>query len=261
MAATGLSLRTIQRWTRWLERARLLAVLEEGVTPDYRPALLAAGAGNLAREWQLTVPAVHGTGTPPGDPDLDRSLSQARVRKTPNMDRRSAPDSTPPPPLPQLHTWPPDQNPQRRRERLAAAESLRHDLPVLRRMSAAAVRSAMRVHFAAGWTVADVRHALDRRPDGSPHIRTVEVYSPAAWLAWRLGLWRSPDGTPLPPHSAELAARADRHRVGITAQRTQLTAVHGQVADYPAQASAARAMLRQALAARRDTGSMPSASR
>jgi hypothetical protein len=43
MAATGLSRRCVQKWCRWLETRRLLAVLEPGTTPLYRPALLALG--------------------------------------------------------------------------------------------------------------------------------------------------------------------------------------------------------------------------
>jgi hypothetical protein len=264
MAATGLCRRTVQNWTRWLERRGLLDVLEPGTTPDYRPALLALGTGNLAREWRLTIPAVQRTCTPPVDLDLERTSSAGgRARETPETARRCAPDSTPPPSpvVPQAIPWPPDQNPQRRRDRLAAAETLRRDLPVLRRMSAVAVRSALRPHFAAGWTPADVRHALDHLPDGSPHIRTTEVHSPASWLAYRLSLWRSPDGAVLKPHSAELAARAASHQAAQDAQREQLKVVRSQAGDYPAQASIARAMLRQALADRRPPPGMPSASR
>lgn len=250
MTVTGLGKRTVQRWCRWLETRGLLEVLEEGTTPDYRPALLAlAEPGNLAREWRLTAP-VHGTGTPPVVSDLVLvSPSQARASETPDMDRRSAADSTPPPshPVPQVIPWSSGQTPQRRRDRLAAAESLRRDLPVLRRMSALAVRSALRPHFATGWTAADVAHALDHQPDGTPHTLTSAVHSPTSWLAWRLAFWRSPDGAILPPHSAQLAARAAQHRAAAAAQREQLAGVRAQAADYLAQASIARAMLAEAL--------------
>lgn len=264
MAASGLSRRTVQNWTRWLERRGLLDVLEVGTTPDYRPALLALGTGNLAREWRLTVHAVHGTCTPPVDLDLVvEGPSQARVRETPEMARRSAPDSIPPPSHPpaQVAQWPSGQTLQRRRERLAAAEALRRDLPVLRRMSARAVRSAIRSYFGAGWTVADVKHALDHRPDGSPHTLTTAVHSPASWLAWRLGLWRSADGAVLPPHSAGLAERARHHWAEAAERRAQLTAAAAQAGDYTVHAARARAMLAQALRGRRGDPGMPSASR
>lgn len=114
-------------------------------------------------------------------------------------------------------------------------------------MSTRAVRSAVREWFAAGWSAADIEHALDHRPDGTRHRHTEDVRSPAAWLAWRLGLWRSADGSVLPPHSAELAKRAEAHAAAQAARREQLAKVRAQAANYPAKASAARVMLAQAL--------------
>jgi hypothetical protein len=263
MAATGLSRRTVQNWTRWLERRGFLDVLEPGTTAVHRPALLAFGSGNLAREWRLTVPSVHGSCTPGGSLDLERSPSQARARKRTRMDRRSAPDSPSPPPRPgpQVTCFPSGQNPQRRRDRLAAAESLRRDLPVLRSMTAVAVASACRPYWAAGWTAGDIGHALDHNPDGTAHRLTSAVRSPAHWLAHRLSLWRSADGAVLPGHSADLAARAQAHRAAQAAQREQFAEARAQAADYPARASTARAVLRQALVGRRGTGGTSSASR
>jgi hypothetical protein len=242
MTASGLSRRCVQGWCRVLERHGLLDVVEPGATPQYRPALYALGKGNQAREWRLTASPGDGTCTPPVDPDLDRSPAQTRARDT-EADRRSAADSTPPPSLPRLPDWPVNSNPQRRREQLAAAEQLRRDLPVLRWMSARAVRSAVREFFRSGFTVADVKHALDVRPDGLRHIRTDAIRRPDRWLAYRLGLWRSAEGTPLPPHSAELAARAQRHQAGQAERRQELAALQAQVGNYAKYAARARGML------------------
>jgi hypothetical protein len=253
----------VQNWCRWLERRGLLAVLEPGTTAQFRPGILALGTGNLAREWQLTPSPGHETCTPPpGNPDPERSRF-AGAREDSQTNRRSAADSTPPAPLPRLPQLPSNQNPQRRRERLAAAEQLRRDLPVFRQMSARAVRSAVRVYFAAGWTVADVEHALDHLPDCTRHIRTTVIHSPARWLAWRLGLWLSPDGTPLPPHSVKLAARAERHQAEQDHRRHQFAAMQARVGNYTAQASVARAMLAAVLDAKgRATGAtLPPSSR
>jgi hypothetical protein len=247
VTVTGLSLRTVQRWCRFLEQRGLLAVLEPGVTAQYRPAILALGTGSLAREWQLMPPLVKQTVTPPFGVVLDLGSQRSRAHEHKQADRRSAADSTPPPSLPQLIPWPPGQNPQRRREALAAAEQVRRDLPVLRRMSARAVRSAVRVYFRAGWTPADVAYALDHLPDGSRHIRTDAVRSPARWLAWRLGLWRSADGTPLRSHSAELAERAGRHRAELADLRVLLV---NPDAASPARAASHKAAIRQMLAER-----------
>lgn len=242
MTASGLSRRCVQGWCRFLEQHGLLDVLEPGTTPQYRPALYALGKGNQAREWRLTASPGDGTCTPPVDPDLDRFPSQARARDT-ETDRRSAADSTPPPSPPRLPTWPVNSKPQRRREQLAAAEQLRRDLPILRRMSARAVRSTLRVYFLADFTTSDIRYALDFRPDGSRHIQTTAVHSPARWLAWRMACWLSADGTPLPPHGAELAARAQRHQAGQTERRQQLAALQGQAGNYAKHAAQAREML------------------
>jgi hypothetical protein len=249
MDATGLALRTVQRWTRWLEKHGLLVVLEEGTTPDYRPGVLSPGDGNLAREWRLSTPALSETGTPPGvDLDLDferdpGSPSQARTsaQVNPNEDRRSAPDSPSAPPPPKSRPWPPGQKPATRREAAAAAAVLRADLPVLRRMSARAVRSAVREWFAAGWSAADVEHALDHRPDGTRHRHTEDVRCPAAWLAWRLGLWRSEDGAVLPPHSTALAGQAAAHRAALAEGLARLRSVPTE--RYTEHAARARAML------------------
>jgi hypothetical protein len=257
MAATRLSRRCVQMWCRWLEAHGLLAVLEQGATPQYRPALYALGKGPQAREWRLSASPGDGTCTPPLVLDLDGSPTRARARDT-GMDGRSAADSPAAPSPPRVAHFPLNQNPQRRSEALAAAEQLRRDLPVLRRMSVRAVRSAVREFFRAGWTVAEIERAWDVRPDGSRHIRTDAIRTPNRWVAWRLGLWRSADGTPLPPHSAELAAQADRHRAEHDARREQLAAVRAQVGDYPEQASQARAMLAAARAAKgRATGAAP----
>jgi hypothetical protein len=42
---SGLCLRTVRRWCRWLEQRGLLAVLEPGVTAQFRPALFGLGKG------------------------------------------------------------------------------------------------------------------------------------------------------------------------------------------------------------------------
>ena len=240
MAVTGKSERTCQRWTRWMERRRLLAVWEPGTTPRFRPAILRRGGGSLAREWDLTLPPVHENGTPvvrfcPSGSDpvgLDRdSPTRARDRAPRHLrrrrqregqgqnDRRSAPGSPPRPSVvPTAPPWPLGRNPRQRPERLGAAEALRGAHPVLARLSPRELRSALRPFHAAGWTGADVLWAIERDRDGSPLGFGAAVIVPARWLRWRLAKWTGPDGTPLPPRSRELAA--EREHVGqLQAQR------------------------------------------
>jgi Helix-turn-helix domain len=44
---SGLSLRTVQRWCRWLEQRGLLTVLEPGVTAQYRPGRIIQRKSNV----------------------------------------------------------------------------------------------------------------------------------------------------------------------------------------------------------------------
>jgi hypothetical protein len=243
MAATGLSKRCVQRWCRWLEERGLLAVLEPGTTPQFRPAILALGTGNLAREWQLAAAVVERSCTPPLPGDLDKSPPQARANQNPEKARRCAADSLATSSPPRLPTWPLRQNPQRRSEALAAAARLRADLPVLRALPAAAVRSAVRAYFAAGWTVADVEYALDHRPDGTAYRHTHQVRVPGRWLAWRLARWLDADGALLRPVS-QLRAKADRIRIAEQAgQRAYFAADRGATVDSTAPAARARQIL------------------
>jgi hypothetical protein len=238
MEVSGKSRRTVQRWWRWLEARSLLYVLEEGTTPRYRPAILRRGdEGNLARTWCLTRP-VHSSVTPGFG--FKSSPPRARAR-TGDFDRRYAPDPSPAPPpaVPQARMWPLGQSPQRRSERLAAADSLRRDHLVLRRMSARALRSAVRIYFRSGWSAADILHALDFQPDGSQHIQTEPVRSPGPWIASRLSWWLGDDGQPVRPHSADLRELAERARAEAASERARLQRRPGaDPAGYAAQVRA-----------------------
>jgi hypothetical protein len=222
MSVSGLSRRCVQNWLRWLEHRGLLVVLEPGVTPRFRPGILyPRGSPNLAREWQLALP-VHRTCTPSRIPGSISAPTRARSEPERQTDGRCAADSPTAAPSPVVPHWPPGRNPRRRGERLAAAETLRAEHPVLRRMSPRAVRSALRVYFQAGWTPADVLHALETLPGDGPHRFGERVGDPPRWLRWRLSWWLE-DGTPRSPHSAELAERA----LGTRASRFAAPAAAG----------------------------------
>jgi hypothetical protein len=228
---TGLCLRTVQRWTRRLERAGWLQVLVHGATPRYAPDRLAAEGGNEAREWLLTIPGP----VIPGDSAVTPSLTPTASRPSPGAredppstdegqdmkDRRSAPPApslTPPRWPGQAPEWPLGQLPQRRGERLTAAATLQRDHMVLRRLSARRLRSILRPWFGTPWqqpriryTPLDVLYALDHLPDGRQHEYAGQVRDPAAHLEHRMSFWLGPAGSPIPPHSAELAERAAAH--------------------------------------------------
>jgi len=156
--ATGLSRRCVQYWLRWLEDSRhgLLAVTEPGTTPKFRPAARARGADagkNLAREWQLLPPPGRGSCTPSLTPTA--STPHPGTRKEPpaaggeqdNEERRCAacsPILAPPPWQAQAREWPPGTTPQRRGDRLTAAQTLQARHMVLRRLSARRLRAILR---------------------------------------------------------------------------------------------------------------------
>src|SRR6185437_6302664 len=255
MEVSGLSRRCVQYWCRWIERQGLLEVLEPGTTPRFSPGILTGpDAGNLAREWRLTIPGDQ-TCTPPVlifapgvEPEVSSpTRARARADTKSNEDRRSAPDSpfpsSPPPSRPRRSP----RKAQRRRERLTLAEDLRAEHPVLRRMSARALRSALRELFAAGWTPADVLYALDQLPDDSRHIHEDAVRSPAGWLASRMAHWLGPDGTPLAPHSVRLTERAEADR----ARPERVQPARAEPADPAPYAASARADLARIRAALR----------
>jgi hypothetical protein len=64
MKVTGLSRRSCQRWTRWLEVRGLLEVIRPGTTACFSPGILRRDEPNEAREWELADPSGVETGTP-----------------------------------------------------------------------------------------------------------------------------------------------------------------------------------------------------
>jgi len=114
-------------------------------------------------------------------------------------------------------------------DRLALADRLRHDSPAFLWVGTARrVRWLLRDFLTAGWTAADVLHALDTHPDTGPYAYATTapgtpggVRNPAGWVLHRLKPWRSPDGTPLVPFSATHAAAIARR---LAADRAQAAA-------------------------------------
>ncbi|MGW2156582.1 hypothetical protein [Nonomuraea sp. NPDC001699] len=113
--------------------------------------------------------------------------------------------------------WRATVTPVTKKDRLAACERLRAELPPLRKLSARHLRSLLRIAFDLGATVSDIRHALDHRPDGSPWIRTHRTQWLPGWIRHRLSVWIIPAGQLVTPWSvqqraAEQAARKQERR-------------------------------------------------
>jgi hypothetical protein len=261
MAVTGLSKRCVQYHCRWLEEHGLLAVLEPGTTPRFRPGLLARGhAGNLAREWQLTVPPVERSCTPPVVLDLEKIEDPpAHAREAPVIHMARAPHGQPPaeqvktpearaprglPLLPRAHHVSPHDHPKTRSKALAAAALVQDRSAVAGGLSARYVRHLVRVFFAAGWTAADVLHALERDPDDRVQGHTDPVRSPAGWLRARLARWLDLAGAPLPSVS-QLRAAAEQHRIAEQEMR-RAAAVNAAGVDSAGPAAHARQVLEAA---------------
>jgi len=219
-ALTGLPHRTVQRCRHWFERRGRLVCTEPGSTPRYphqlyRRHALDAGTVNLARTWLLVIPAPGDDQDPApeprsgapwfppsaGKPSGPAREAAAEVTGPGESDGRCAPGSLPPPPhpVPWVPPWPPEQNPHRRREMLAAGETLRGLNSTLARLPARHLRSICRPWFAAGWTPRQILAAVESAPSGDPHLYAGRVRIPAAWLAARLAPWVGPDGHPIPP--------------------------------------------------------------
>lgn len=100
--------------------------------------------------------------------------------------------------------WNQHRVPVSRTQQRTAAWRLKALLPnVLGRMSDRDVAACVRDFFKAGWSVADVKHALEAQPDGSqwPYSGAPDTKEPhrvRGWLRFRLAAWRDEVKRPLP---------------------------------------------------------------
>ena len=235
------SRRTIAYLLAWMRDHQLLVTVVTGSTPRTRAGnlwgLLDDGLGNLAAEYALTVPEE----LLPDDPadleaaELDdtedeeipwpcQTLTErptsshvsdhveqvctpavqgfSRGISLPYAGARANYATTGPSP-----SWPRHATPGSKRNQVDACERLRQDNRLtLGVLSAKDLRSLLRPLFVAGFTVADVEHALNRMPDGRAWGdidpgRTVGTAERRRVLRSRIrhrvSLWVDADGTPL----------------------------------------------------------------
>lgn len=255
MDVCGKSLRTVQRWCRWLEVRDLLFVLEEGTTPRFRPAILRRGEeGNLAREWRLTIPAVHSGVTPGGgfsstplrgraeEPLLGPSLRSGLPQRPAGRPNTDSPAGSPV--RARAKDAPTGRGPSRA-AMLSAAEWLRRQSLTLRRISARMLRHLLRPFWQRSWTVSDVLHALDFMPSGEPHVSTDRVRDPAAWVRWRLSHWLRADHSPAASRSQDLAAQSAKLRAeqNYVQRERMLAAERAAAVDVGKRAAELRAIV------------------
>ncbi|MEV4748964.1 hypothetical protein AB0K21_21520 [Streptosporangium sp. NPDC049248] len=260
----GVSRRTIAYLIKWLREHQLLVIITPGSTPRTRPGTLWGrlddGLGNLATEYALTVPiemlseedndlevdALDDTDEVPWPvetvterPTFSHVSGHVDNLCTPAFGGFSFARSLPYAGARQLHkttepaaSWPRHATPGSRRDQLAACERLRIDHRLtLGVLSAKDLRSLLRPAFAAGWTLADVEHALNWRPDGErwgdidPGCLAAAVERKRGMrsrIRHRMGLWAAADGVSLGRSASQRAEEDEESRRRAEWQRFRL---------------------------------------
>lgn len=243
--ATGTSRTTVARVLRLLVAWGVIGRVAAGRQAKYAAAGPDGERINEAAVYVLCTPSpltlVHKVGTPPalGGSHLKRKeLTHTRARETSSQNDVASPRliveggaSAAPaaqvPWRPEIQ-WPTHRTTNRRIQRLAAAAEIRNRSFPLRSMTTKDVASSCRDFFLAGWTVADVLHALDWMPDGTPWPHsgapeTKDAWRLRGWMRHRLGAWHTEAGEPLRSRDQQAAARhADQLRQSEAERRRVL---------------------------------------
>lgn len=266
-ARTRRSRATVARAIATLRDAGLLGVVATGRSAGYGPMALGnqaeAAVYVLAVRSQLhlvdetgdeheTPTRVAGSSSPPGAREVLETTKAEPLRGLPHG-AATRPGVLAP--SRQQPLWSGSATARRKDERRSAAAELQRRSFPLRRTSTAWIASATREFMLAGWTINDVLHAIDHRPDGSnwPHDGATGVQQVGRWLTHRLGAWRDPHGTVLRSPSQRSAADAAHARalaVARAAAHEELMA-NRSAPDSPVVAAALaqiRATLEQAQA-------------
>ena len=221
MESSGKSRSTVARVLRALREAGLVGIVATGRSAGYTPMALDEGRAEAAL-YVLAVPSPVRSAAQPASAETS---SRSPIDDTPTAllsgepknplrgrARSENPQTEPlrgaqPQPggshltsvsLGRYHVvWSRHATTSRKDERRAAALALKRQLPVLRRLTDANLAHHLREFMLAGWTNADIQHAIDHRPDGTPwpHSGAEGVKNPGAWLDFRLSAWRDSRGT------------------------------------------------------------------
>ena len=237
MESSGRSRATVARALKALREAGLVGIVATGRSAGYTPMALDEGRAEAAL-YVLAVPSTLRSAAQPAPAGpsstipIDETPTALLSGEPKNPLRTGARGENPQTePLRGTHSqpagsdlssvspgryrlvWSRHATTSRKDERRAAALALKRQLPVLRRLSDANLTHHLREFMLAGWTNADLQHAIDHRPDGSPwpHSGADGVQNPGAWLDFRLGAWRDSRGTVGKSRTQRIAA--DRARV------------------------------------------------
>ncbi|WP_427019527.1 hypothetical protein ACQCSX_23435 (plasmid) [Pseudarthrobacter sp. P1] len=244
ITATGTSRTTVARVLRLLVAWGIIGRVAAGRQAKYAAAGPDGERINEAAVYVLCTPSplalVDKVGTPPalGGSHLNKKeLTHTRAREK-NINHGVAPPrlivegATSGAPAAQVPwrpelLWPAHRTTKRHVQRVAAASEIRYRSFPLRCMTPKDVASSCRDFFLAGWTVADILHALDWRPDGTlwPHSGapdTKDAWRMRGWLRHRLSAWRTEAGEPLRSRDQQAAARAAALRREQEAERRRI---------------------------------------
>lgn len=238
-----LSLSTVKRWIRWLRERGFLGVVEEGTTVRFRKGtrcgLVDDGLGNRAAVWVLCTPAPE---LDKHDPPTDKTTTEppsctsrrgvqegpTHARERRSSSRRRTRIST---------TDGAAATPGTRKHALQIAQRIHDDSTTLRRLSPWYIRHLTRIFVVAGWTAADVLHALDHMPEGTAWTYTWtsrdQIRNVPAWVRFRLAAWLDEHGRPLPGKSQRLADAAARLRAEQEAMRAWFESMNARRAGGP----------------------------
>ncbi|WP_427019465.1 hypothetical protein ACQCSX_22750 (plasmid) [Pseudarthrobacter sp. P1] len=245
ITATGTSRTTVARVLRLLLAWGIIGRVAAGRQAKYAATGPDGDRINEAAVYVLCTPSplalVHKVGTPPalgGSHLKKKKLTHTRAREN-NFTKdvasprlivdggASAAPAAQVPWRPEIQ-WPSHRTTSRRIQRVAAAAEIRNRSFPLRCMTTKDVASTCRDFFLAGWTVADLLHALDWKPDGTawPHSGapdTKDAWRMRGWLRHRLGAWRTEAAEPLRSRDQQAAARqAEQRRQQETESRRVL---------------------------------------
>lgn len=268
--AVGCHRRTIARYLAEFEAWGLLGRVAGGRQARYAAPGPDGEKINEAAVYVLCVPsplallhreekpAVDINATPPalgGSHLKEKNLTHTRARENespsdvapPRLSSPGAASGAPTPPVPWRPEirWPAHRTTSRKIQRQAAASEIWYRSFALRCLSIKDLASICRDFFLAGWTVADILHALDWQPDGTPwpHSGAPVTKEPArirGWLKHRLTAWRTETGEPRRSRDQQAAAQAaayhreqalERHRL---LERQAERAALGRAEDSPA---------------------------
>jgi hypothetical protein len=206
----GFALSTWKAARRWLEQHGYLGTVREGRTVLFMSAVLSALADGNAEE-QPNEAAVYVLCVPRQKPGREPVVA-GEEKTRPLTPSRSEGGTSPARPREDNRVAPLRKGPGSR-------------------LSEAHVASIARPFTAAGWTAADLEHAIGYPPAGNRHsFRLANVGSPAHWLAWRLSRWTTePDvcwqafrelgrwpHLPVPVPLRSPALRAEDHLVPVS---------------------------------------------